>query len=81
MEINDFIKKLEAEFEEVKPGSVKPETSFRDLEGWSSMHALIIIALIDTEYEVTLNGDDLRTASTVNDLFTIVKNKIASAGK
>ena len=73
--LNDFIQKLEAEFDELEKGTLKPQTSFRDLEEWSSMHALIIIALIDTEYEVTITGEDLKTAETVEDLYNIIINR------
>jgi acyl carrier protein len=75
MEINDFIKKIENEIEEIKPGSLKAGTNYREIEGWSSMHALIIIALMDTEYGVTVTGSDLRNCQTVNDLFELVKSR------
>ena len=75
MEIADFIKQLETEFDEVAPGVLQPNTSFRDLDEWSSMHALIIIALIDTEYDITLSGDDLRASETVQDLFDLVVSR------
>lgn len=76
MDINDFILKLEGEFEDVKAGSLKPGTGFRDIENWSSMHALIIIALLDTEFNVTLRGEDLKTCITISDLFNLVLKKI-----
>ena len=75
IELKSFISQLEAEFEELEPGTLKAATGFRDLEEWSSMHALIIIALIDTEYDIILSGDDLRSASTVQDLYDIVVEK------
>jgi acyl carrier protein len=75
MEITDFIIRLEAEFEDVPKGTLAPGTSFRDIPEWSSMHSLIIIALIDTEYGVTLNGEDLRSASTIQDLFNIISGR------
>lgn len=75
MDINEFILKLEAEFEDVPKGTLTAQTSFRDMPEWSSMHALIIIALIDTEYGVTLNGEDLRSAVTVQDLFNIITSR------
>jgi len=31
--------------------------------------------LIDSEYDVLLSGEDLRTAETIQDLFNIVKTK------
>ena len=76
MDIGDFIKKIENEIEEIEPGSLKPDTNYRNIPGWSSMHALIIIALIDTEYNVTITGSDIRSCQTVNDLFTIVKSRV-----
>lgn len=73
--IDQFIQKLETEFES-NPGSLKPETSFQEIEDWSSMHALIIIALIDTEYDITVTGEDLKSAETIQDLYNIVKNRL-----
>ncbi len=73
MEIKEFITKLEVEFEEIENGTLQPETNFRDIDEWSSMHALIIIALIDVEYEVTVKGEDLIKMETIQDLFDFVK--------
>ena len=73
--IQQFIKKLESEFEDVKPGTLKPETHFREIENWSSMHALIIIALLDTEYNIAVRGEQLKKCSTVSDLFKLVESK------
>lgn len=72
MDINEFIQKLQAEFEDVPAGFIKPETKITDIEGWGSMHALIVIALIDTEYGVTLKGDELRKVQSVQELYDMV---------
>ena len=71
--IEQFIKTLEAEFDELQPGTLQPDTKFTDLDEWSSMHSLIIIALIDTEYDVTITGEDLMGIKKVEDLYNIVK--------
>jgi acyl carrier protein len=76
MELHKFIEQLEDEFEELENGTLKPETNFQDLSDWDSIHTLILIALIDTEYDVMLDGDDLSHAKTVIDLFNTVKNKL-----
>ena len=75
MKIEDFIEKLEEEFDDVEPGVLQPATDFRSIEDWGSMHALIIIALIDTEYDITLTGADLRSVNTIQELFDLVKSK------
>ena len=73
--ISEFIKKIEFEVDEIKEGSLKPETNYRELEDWSSMLGLIFIALIDTEYEITINGEELINAMTIQDLYDVVKSK------
>lgn len=77
MEIAEFIGKIETEIEELPPGTLKPDTDYRQLPEWSSMHALIIIALAETEYNVTLTGEDLRGCRTVSDLYHIVKSRMS----
>jgi acyl carrier protein len=72
MNITKFILALETEFEELEPGTIKSDTNFRDLDEWSSMHALIIIALIDTDFNVSITGEDLSNIETVSQLFDIV---------
>ncbi|MCF0158567.1 MAG: acyl carrier protein, partial [Veillonella sp.] len=37
--------------------------------------ALSIIAMVDEEYDVTLKGDDIKNANTIEDLFNTVKAK------
>lgn len=75
MDINEFAKKLEIELEGIDPGSLKPDTVYRDLKNWSSMHALIIIAFIDLNFDITLNAQDLKSTQTIQDLYNLLQNK------
>ena len=77
IDINDLIAKIEVEFETLEPGTLKPQSSFRELKDWSSMHALILIALVDTEYNVTLHGNDLRNLTTALDLHVLIESRMA----
>jgi acyl carrier protein len=74
--IEEFIKNIEAEFEDLLPGKLKPESNFRDAFEWNSINALILIALIKTEYNVSINAEDIQKSKTVNDLFAIVKSRM-----
>lgn len=74
--IEEFIKHIEAEFEDLEPGTLKPESNFRDAFEWNSINALILIALIKTEYNVSINAEDIQKSKTVNDIFKIVKDKM-----
>lgn len=75
MDINNFVENFAAQFDETDPNEITASTNFRDIEEWSSLTALSIIAMVDEEYDVTLKGDDIRNANTVEDLFNTVKAK------
>jgi acyl carrier protein len=75
MEINHFIKNFSDLFENCKPEDLTPSTKFRDIEGWSSIIALSVLAMIDEEYGIIIKGNDIINSSTIEDLFQIVKSR------
>ena len=75
MDILEFSAKLESEFEDLEKGSVRPDTEFRNLPSWSSMHALIIIAFIDLNFDIILNSTELKEAKTISDLYYLATKK------
>lgn len=72
MDINTFIEKFAEQFYDTPADQIKPETVFADIDEWSSLTALSIIAMVDEEYGVTLKGDDIKNATTVQDIFNRV---------
>ncbi len=75
MEIQEFIQNFAEQFDDTDASVFTPETVFHDLDEWSSLVGLSIIAMIDDEYDVTIKGDELRAAKTVNDVYELVKSK------
>lgn len=75
MEIKDFVENFANQFDDTDASDIQAETNFRDLDEWSSLIALSIIAMVDEEYDITLKGDDIKNATTVEDLFNTVKAK------
>lgn len=75
MELSKFIENFAEQFDETDPSEITANTNFRDLDEWSSLMALSIIAMVDEEYDVQLKGNDIREAHTVEDLFNTVKSK------
>ena len=75
MEIKDFIENFAAQFDDTDVSEFKAETVFKEMDEWSSLIALSVIAMVDDEYEVTLKGDDIRNSNTIEDLFNNVKAK------
>ena len=75
MELNEFVENFAEQFDDTDASEIKAETVFKELEEWSSLIALSVIAMVDEEYDVTIKGDDIRNSSTIEDLFNIVKSK------
>jgi acyl carrier protein len=75
MELQEFITNFANQFEETDSSVFTKDTVFKNLDEWSSLLALSIIAMVDEEYGVALKGDDIRSADTLEDLFEIVKSK------
>ncbi|MDL2224153.1 acyl carrier protein [Bacteroidales bacterium OttesenSCG-928-M06] len=76
MELKDFIEKFAEQFEETDVAEFNENTKFKDLEEWSSLAALSVIAMVDEEYEVTIKGDDIKNSTTIQDLFQLIKSRI-----
>ena len=75
MELNDFINNFSNQFEDTDASEILASTVYKDLEEWSSLVALSVIAMVDEEYDITVKGDDIRNSKTVEDLFNIVKSR------
>ena len=76
MDINDFIGKFVEQFEDTDSSVFTPETNFRELEEWSSLMALSIIAMVDEEYDVQLKADEMRKTNTIQELFDLVNKHL-----
>lgn len=74
MELQDFIKKFAAQFDDTDESDIKAETEFKELDEWSSLMALSIIAFVKTEYRKSITGSQIRSCATVKDLFDTVNN-------
>ena len=75
MDLNEFICNVADQFDDTDPSEIKADTNFKELEEWSSLIALSIIAMVDDEYGITIKGTDIRNSATIEDLFNVVKGK------
>ena len=72
--LNEFVELFAEQFDETDASEIQASTQFHDLEEWSSLIGLSVIAMVDEEFDVALKGDDVKTSVTVEDLY----NKIIS---
>ena len=75
MDIKEFIEYFADELDETTIDELSPETDFKALGEWSSLVALSIIAMVEDNYEKEIKGEDLRSSTTLQDLFNLVESK------
>lgn len=75
MTLNEFVTRFAEEFDDTPAEEIKAETHFRELDEWGSLLGLSVISMIDDEYDIIVTGADIRSCTTVEDLFNIVQSK------
>ena len=66
MEIKDFIENFAEQFDDTTVEMLGAGTKFRELDEWSSLIALSVIAMV---------GEDIRSSQTISDLFNRIMDK------
>ena len=75
MELKEFIENFAEQFDDTDAAEIQADTEYRELDEWTSLTALSIIAMIDEEYDVQLKADEMRKTQTIQELFDLVKSK------
>ena len=71
--MKEFILFFAEQFDETADNLIMAKAKFRDLEEWTSMHALLVLAMIDENYDVVLPADILESCETIEDIFAAVQ--------
>ena len=74
--LDEFVELFAEQFEDTDPSLISAVTVFHDLDEWSSLIGLSVIAMVDEEFEVALKGDDVKDSVTVEDLYNRVIAKL-----
>ena len=72
--LDEFVTHFAEQFDETDASQISATTAFHELDEWSSLIGLSVIAMVDEEFDIALIGDDVKNAVTVEDLY---KNIIA----
>lgn len=75
MVFEKFIKEFAEQFEDTDVVEFKAGTIYQDLDEWSSLTAMSIIAFVKTTYDKEITGKEIRSCDTVEDLFNLLESK------
>ena len=74
--LDDFVELFAEQFDETDPSTIKADTVYHELDEWSSLIGLSVMAMVDEEFEVALKGDDVKNSVTVEDLYNLVVSRL-----
>ena len=74
--LEKFVALFAEQFDETDPSTFKADTVFHELDEWSSLIGLSVIAMVDEEFDVALKGDDVKNSVTVEDLYNRVISRL-----
>ena len=69
MEIKDFIVKFADAVEVEEINSLETSTEFRQLDEWSSLSVMLLIAFFDEEFGKEISEKDIKACTTIQDLY------------
>ncbi|AVM52302.1 phosphopantetheine binding protein [Bacteroides zoogleoformans] len=72
MNLEEFVSRFAEEFNETEESMFTAGTHFRELEEWGSLTALSIIAMVDEEFDKSITGADIRSCTTIEDLYNVI---------
>lgn len=75
MNLQEFVVNFANQFDDTELEVFAPETSFRELEEWSSLTGLAVLNMISKKYEVKITPAELKSVETVEALYNLVASK------
>ena len=73
MNIQDFIEKFAEAVEVDSVEDLKENTKFRELDEWSSLAVLSVIAMLDEEYDTQIENADFKNLQTISDIVQFIE--------
>ena len=74
--LDEFVALFAELFDDTDASEIQASSEFHNLEEWSSLIGLSVIAMVDEEFDVALKGDDVKNSVTVEDLYNRVIAKL-----
>lgn len=75
MKLEEFIEIFANQFDDTDASEIQASTEYQELEEWSSLTAMSMIAMAKTQYGKTITGREVRSCKTVEDLFNLIASK------
>lgn len=75
MELNKFIEVFADQFDDTDISEITADCKFHELEEWSSLIGMGLIAMTKVQFGKTITGAELKKCVTVEDVFNLINSK------
>jgi acyl carrier protein len=75
MKLDEFINNFAEQFDDTEIEEFRPDVEFKALDEWSSLTSLQIIAMVDDEYNIVIESEDIRDTETIQELFDLINDR------
>jgi acyl carrier protein len=76
---NTFIQQWTDAIDGLEPEMLELDTRYKDLPVWDSLMLLLTVAMVESDYGVTLRGVDFEKAPSIADLLELIRQRMQSA--
>lgn len=74
MNVEEFTKEFVKIFDETELNQLSSDTKFRDLDEWSSLHALATMNIIEQVFGKKINAKTMKEQNTIQDLVDYINS-------
>ncbi len=75
MNIEEFISNFADQFDDTDASEIEATTKFHELEEWSSLIGMSVLAMAKVQYGKTITGKEVKDCVTVEDLYHLISSK------
>ncbi|MEK5025624.1 acyl carrier protein [Paenibacillus sp. FSL M7-1046] len=76
MKLQEFIEEVENAVLDVPAGTIELDTVLKEIEEWDSMARVALNAVLDTNFDFTLNSEELKNIVTFSDIVSKLEGKL-----
>lgn len=73
--LEEFILVFAKQFDDTDPEVFTAKTEFHDLDEWSSLVGMCVLAMAKTNFGKSIEGKELKACVTVEDVYDLIKSK------
>ena len=75
MNLEEFVAGFAEQFDDTDPEEIQANTVFHELDEWSSLTGMSIMAYIKASFGKAITPGELRNGKTVEDVFNLMQGK------